>query len=128
MATKAVKILDKNFHISLKLNDLPISVAVGIGVDTVLGSAVLPSKTRTAKGSPASSVNKPTTIWRLPFFPSRLEPYAPSSFCSPSRYSMIKFFVLDVLLTRVVAVSTDPASHSALAPSFFGRPPGQLPR
>ena len=30
MATKAVKILDKNFHISLKLNDLPISVAVGI--------------------------------------------------------------------------------------------------
>jgi len=30
MATKAVKILDKNFHISLKLNDLPISVAVGL--------------------------------------------------------------------------------------------------
>src|SRR5262245_31230649 len=43
-------------------------------------------------------------------------------------YSMIKFFVLDVLLTRVVAVSTDPAPDSALAPSFFGRPPGQLPR
>ncbi len=42
--------------------------------------------------------------------------------------SMIKFFVLDVLLTRVVAVSTDPAPDSALAPSFFGRPPGQLPR
>jgi hypothetical protein len=30
MATKAVKILDKNFHISLKLNELPISVAVGL--------------------------------------------------------------------------------------------------
>jgi len=33
MATKAVKILDKNFHISLKLNDLPISVAVGLCLD-----------------------------------------------------------------------------------------------
>ena len=30
MTTKAIKILDKNFHISLKLNDLPISVAVGV--------------------------------------------------------------------------------------------------
>jgi hypothetical protein len=30
MATKAVKTLDKNFHIPLKLNDLPISVAVGL--------------------------------------------------------------------------------------------------
>ena len=35
MATKAVKILDKNFHISLKLNDLPISVAVGIIITLV---------------------------------------------------------------------------------------------
>ena len=32
MATKVVKILDKNFHISLKLNDLQISVAVGLYV------------------------------------------------------------------------------------------------
>jgi len=30
MEPKAVKILDKIFHISLKLNDLPISVAVGL--------------------------------------------------------------------------------------------------
>jgi len=30
MATKADKILDRNFHISLKLNDLPISVVVGV--------------------------------------------------------------------------------------------------
>jgi hypothetical protein len=30
MATKAVKILDKNFHIPLKLNDLLTSVAVGL--------------------------------------------------------------------------------------------------
>ena len=30
MATKDVKILDINFHISLKLNDLPTSVVVGI--------------------------------------------------------------------------------------------------
>jgi hypothetical protein len=41
--------------------------------------------------------------------------------------SMIKFFVLDVLLRRVVAVSSDPAPDSAFAPSFFGRPSGQLP-
>src|SRR6266446_9813893 len=41
--------------------------------------------------------------------------------------SMIQFFVLDVLLSRVVAVSTDPAPDSAFAPSFFGRPAGQLP-
>jgi hypothetical protein len=27
----------------------------------------------------------------------------------------------------MVAVSTDPAPDSALAPSFLGRPPGQLP-
>jgi len=40
---------------------------------------------------------------------------------------MIKFFVVDVLLRRVVAVSTDPAPDSAFAPSFSGRPPGQLP-
>src|SRR2546425_2036643 len=42
-------------------------------------------------------------------------------------HSMIKFFVLDVLLRRVVAVSSDPAPDSAFAPSFFGRPSGQLP-
>jgi hypothetical protein len=41
--------------------------------------------------------------------------------------SMIKFFVLDVLLRRVVAVSSDPAPDSAFAPSFLGRPSGQLP-
>jgi hypothetical protein len=41
--------------------------------------------------------------------------------------SMIKFFVLDVLLKGVVAVSSDPAPDSAFAPSFFGRPSGQLP-
>ena len=41
--------------------------------------------------------------------------------------SMIKFFVLDVLLRRVVAVSSDPAPDSAFAPSFFGRASGQLP-
>ena len=40
---------------------------------------------------------------------------------------MIKFFVLDVPLRRVVAVSMDPAPDSALAPSFLGRPIGQLP-
>ena len=42
-------------------------------------------------------------------------------------YSMIKFFVLDVLLRQVVAVSSDPAPDRACAPSFFGRPSGQLP-
>jgi hypothetical protein len=42
-------------------------------------------------------------------------------------HSMIKFFVLDILLRRVVAVSSDPAPDSAFAPSFFGRPSGQLP-
>ena len=47
-------------------------------------------------------------------------------FVSPL-YSMIKFFVLDVLRRRVVAVSSDPAPDSAFAPSFFGRPSGQLP-
>ena len=41
--------------------------------------------------------------------------------------SMIKFFVLDVLLRQVVAVSSDPAPDSAFAPPFFGRPSGQLP-
>src|SRR5437588_3655299 len=44
-----------------------------------------------------------------------------------SWYSILKFFVLDVLLRRVVAVSSDPAPDSAFAPSFFGRPSGQLP-
>jgi transposase InsO family protein len=44
-----------------------------------------------------------------------------------SYISMIKFFVLDVLLSRVVAVSSDPAPDSAFALSFFGRPSGQLP-
>jgi hypothetical protein len=42
-------------------------------------------------------------------------------------HSMIKFFVLDVLLRQVVAVSSDPAPDSAFAPPFFGRPSGQLP-
>jgi hypothetical protein len=40
---------------------------------------------------------------------------------------MTKFFILDVLLWRVVAVSSDLAPDSAFAPSFFGRPSGQLP-
>ena len=44
-----------------------------------------------------------------------------------SLYSILKVFVLDVLLNRVVAVSTDPAPDSAFALSFFGRPAGQLP-
>jgi hypothetical protein len=42
-------------------------------------------------------------------------------------HSMIKFFVLDVLLRQVVAVSSNPAPDSAFAPPFFGRPSGQLP-
>ncbi len=54
-----------------------------------------------------------------PLFRSLLE--------SLREYSMIKFFVLDVLLGQVVAASTDPAPDRAFAPSFFGRPPGQLP-
>jgi hypothetical protein len=41
--------------------------------------------------------------------------------------SMLKVFILDVLLNRVVAVSTDPTPDSAFALSFFGRPAGQLP-
>jgi HAMP domain-containing protein len=41
--------------------------------------------------------------------------------------SIFKFFVLDVPLRRMVAVSMDPAPDSALAPSFRGRPIGQLP-
>ena len=41
--------------------------------------------------------------------------------------SILKFFVLDVVLNRVVAVSTDPAPDNAFALSFFGRPAGQLP-
>jgi IS1 family transposase len=42
-------------------------------------------------------------------------------------HSMIKFFDLDVSPARGVAVSSDPAPDSAIAPSFFGRPFGQLP-
>ena len=42
-------------------------------------------------------------------------------------HSILKFFVLDVVLNRVVAVSTDPAPDNAFALSFFGRPAGQLP-
>jgi hypothetical protein len=42
-------------------------------------------------------------------------------------YSMIKFFTLDVSLAGGVAVSSGPALDSALAPSFLGRPSGQLP-
>ena len=41
--------------------------------------------------------------------------------------SVIKFFVLDGLSSGVVAVSTDAAPDSALAPSFFARPSGPLP-
>jgi hypothetical protein len=50
-----------------------------------------------------------------------------SDFGGKSFNSMIKFFVLDVLLRQVVAVSSDPAPDSAFAPPFFGRPSGQLP-
>jgi hypothetical protein len=35
------------------------------------GSAVLPSKTRTATGLPSGSVSRPYSICRLPFLPSR---------------------------------------------------------
>ena len=35
------------------------------------GSAVLPSKTRTATGRPSGSVSSPYSICTLPFFPSR---------------------------------------------------------
>jgi site-specific DNA recombinase len=42
-------------------------------------------------------------------------------------YSMIKFFVLDGVFSGVVAVSTDAALDSALAPSFVARPSGPLP-
>jgi|SRR6266545_2413432 len=40
---------------------------------------------------------------------------------------MIKFFVLDGLLSGVGAVSPDAAQDSAFAPSCFARPSGQLP-
>ena len=42
-------------------------------------------------------------------------------------HSMLKFFVLDVSLVGGVAVSSGPAPDSAFAPSFLGRPFGQLP-
>src|SRR5690242_11290388 len=42
-------------------------------------------------------------------------------------HSMSKFFVLDVLLRRVGAVSSDPAPASALAPACVGRAAGPLP-
>ena len=42
-------------------------------------------------------------------------------------HSIFKFFVLDALPRGVVAVSLDLAPDGALAPSFFGRPLGQLP-
>ena len=35
------------------------------------GSAVFPSKTRTATGRPSGSVSSPYSIWTLPFLPSR---------------------------------------------------------
>ena len=41
--------------------------------------------------------------------------------------SMLKFSVLDVLSGGGVAVSSGPAPDSAFAPSFLGRPFGQLP-
>ena len=43
-------------------------------------------------------------------------------------HSMLKFFILDTSFKAgVVAVSTGLAPDSAFAPSFFGRPSGQLP-
>jgi hypothetical protein len=41
--------------------------------------------------------------------------------------SMLKFFVLDVSLREVVAVSSAPAPEGAYASSFLGGPTGQLP-
>src|SRR6266516_4716198 len=41
--------------------------------------------------------------------------------------SMLKFFALDVSLVSGVAVSSGLAPDSAFAPSFLGRPFGQLP-
>jgi hypothetical protein len=41
--------------------------------------------------------------------------------------SILKFLTLDVLFVGGVAVSSGPALDSAFAPSFFGRPFGQLP-
>jgi hypothetical protein len=65
-----------------------------------------------------SELELPRVYWAL----CRIEVEGIVSF-----YSMIKFFALDVPLKRVVAVSMDPAPDSALAPSFLGRPLGQLP-
>jgi hypothetical protein len=42
-------------------------------------------------------------------------------------HSMLKFLALDVLFVGGVAVSSGPALDSAFAPSFLGRPFGQLP-
>ena len=36
-----------------------------------VGSAVLPSSTRTATGRPSGSVSSPYSIWMVPFLPSR---------------------------------------------------------
>jgi hypothetical protein len=44
-----------------------------------------------------------------------------------SYHSMLKFFVLDVSLREVVAVSSAPAPEGAYASSFLGGPTGQLP-
>jgi hypothetical protein len=52
---------------------------------------------------------------------------AMNSWTEETLHSILKFFVLDVVRNRVVAVSTDPAPDSAFALPFFGRPAGQLP-
>ena len=48
-------------------------------------------------------------------------------FLAQPGHSMLKFFDLDVSLVGGVAVSNGPAPDSAFAPSFLGRPFGQLP-
>ena len=59
MATKAVKILDNNFHISLKLNDLPISVAVGLNAWCEL------AKSLKSKGGFTDSQTKSRLVQRI---------------------------------------------------------------
>ena len=51
---------------------------------TVRGSLVEPSKTSTATGQPVAVHNKPKTICRVPFLPSRLWPRRASTQCVPS--------------------------------------------
>ena len=75
-------------------------------------------------------VGSELTRFKTVFIERSLSPDSGMSFFLPrivGSYSMIKFFVLDGLSSEVVAVSTDSAPDSALAPSFFTRPSGPLP-